>query len=88
MFEKHKKANLDLKTTNASLSAELEAVKDESDKLKRGTKAREADSGAKDGRLNRALEEIEKMKISAANSNADHKVGSCNDIIKLRISTR
>lgn len=51
MFEKHKKANVDLKEKNLALEGERTALKADVERLMKGVKSREAESGSKDSKF-------------------------------------
>lgn len=51
MFEKHKKSNIELKEMNGGLESVVVSLKGEVEKLKKGLKGSDAESGSKDGKL-------------------------------------
>ncbi|KAI9348613.1 dolichol-phosphate mannosyltransferase subunit 3-domain-containing protein [Obelidium mucronatum] len=71
--EKSNRSNIDLKARNEILEAERTSLRKELDGLNKERKTTENDVTSKDLRLNRALEEIDKLKQSLAKTNADSK---------------
>ncbi|KAJ3251923.1 Golgin sub A member 2 [Chytriomyces hyalinus] len=72
-IEKVTKANVDLKAKNETLEAERGSLKKELDAVSKSQKTVESDVNSKDLRLNRALEEVDKLKQALGKSNSDSK---------------
>ncbi|KAI8832873.1 hypothetical protein BC829DRAFT_408322 [Chytridium lagenaria] len=71
--EKLQRSNEDLKKKNSSLDAECMALKKEVEQKSRMQKQNENDGNAKEMRLNRALEEVERYKGLVTKANAEMK---------------
>ncbi|KAJ3408865.1 Golgin sub A member 2 [Chytriomyces hyalinus] len=72
-IEKVTKANVDLKAKNETLEAERGSLKKELDAISKSQKTVESDVNSKDLRLNRALEEVDKLKQALGKTNSDSK---------------
>ncbi|KAJ3029906.1 UNVERIFIED_CONTAM: Golgin sub A member 2 [Siphonaria sp. JEL0065] len=72
-IEKANRANMDLKARNEILETERASLKKELDGLNKERRVTENDVNSKDLRLNRALEEVDKLKQTLNKANADSK---------------
>ncbi|KAJ3221989.1 Golgin sub A member 2 [Chytriomyces hyalinus] len=72
-IEKVTKANVELKAKNETLEAERGSLKKELDAVSKSQKTVESDVNSKDLRLNRALEEVDKLKQALGKTNSDSK---------------
>ncbi|KAJ3065687.1 Golgin sub A member 2 [Podochytrium sp. JEL0797] len=72
-IDKSNRSNTDLKARNEILETERTSMKKELDALSKERRTTENDVNSKDLRLNRALEEIEKLKHTLNKANADSK---------------
>ncbi|KAJ3126521.1 Golgin sub A member 2 [Nowakowskiella sp. JEL0407] len=72
-YEKTKSQNEDLKKKNELYESELSSLKKSLDSVSRNSKQSESEANSKDVRLNRALEEIERLKAAIAKANAEAK---------------
>ncbi|KAJ3345351.1 Golgin sub A member 2 [Entophlyctis luteolus] len=72
-IDKANKANAELKAKNEMLEVDRDNLKKNLEGLSKIQRAAESEANSKDLRLNRALEEIEKLKVALAKANGDAK---------------
>ncbi|KAJ3382567.1 Golgin sub A member 2 [Entophlyctis sp. JEL0112] len=72
-IDKANKANAELKAKNEMLEVDRDNLKKNLEGLSKTQRAAESEANSKDLRLNRALEEIEKLKVALAKANGDAK---------------
>ena len=90
-LEKEKRAAAELRDVAEAKAREAAEARRDADKSTRSTRASEAETKARDVRLNRALEEVERYKSALAEARDEHKGGGAEirrEAAELRGETR